>query len=81
MTEIIVEKVRIKDKSWIRTHATDEEGAAALCSPVLNPDESDVEFKEGKISCPDCISIIRKCKAIPDSDEQPEYENDMFWRK
>lgn len=80
MTEILLEKVRIKGKAWVRTHGTDPE-CSALYSQAINPDVPGIELTEGKITCPDCIEIIRKCKRIPDSDEQPEYENELFWKR
>jgi hypothetical protein len=79
-TEIIIERVRIKDRNWVRTHATDTE-AFALCSKALHPEIENVELGEGKVTCPDCIEIIKKCKSIPDSDQQPEYENELFWKR
>jgi hypothetical protein len=80
VTEIIIERVRIKDRSWVRTHATDTE-KFSLCSTALYPGVENVELGEGKVTCPDCIEIIKKCKSIPDSDQQPEYENELFWKR
>ena len=80
MTEILIERVSIKERNWVRTHSTDTEGFA-LCSKALHPDIKVVELSEGKVTCPDCIGIIKKCKGIPDSDQQPEYENELFWRR
>lgn len=80
VTEILIERVRIKDRNWVRIHATDTE-AFALCSKALYPETENVELGEGKVTCPDCIEIIKKCKSIPDSDQQPEYENELFWKR
>ena len=80
MTEILIERVRIKDRSWVRTHATDTE-AFALCTKELHPEIETIELGEGKVTCPDCIEIIKKCKGIPDSDQQPEYDNELFWKR
>lgn len=80
MTEILIEKLCIKGRNWIRTHATDTEGFA-LCSKALYEEIETVELNEGKVTCPDCIEIIKKCKGIPDSDQQPEYENELFWKR
>lgn len=80
MAEILRERVRIKDRAWVRTHATDTE-AFALCSKAIHSENEGIELSEGKVTCPDCIEIIKKCKDISDSDQQPEYENDFFWRK
>lgn len=80
VTEILLEKVRIQERAWVRTHATDTE-AFALCSKAIHPELSEVELGEGKVTCPDCIEIIRRCKLIPDSDEQPEYESQLFWKR
>ena len=80
MTEILIERVSIKGRNWVRTHATDTE-LFALCTNALHTEVEKVEFGEGKITCPDCIAIIKKCKEIPDSDQQPEYENELFWKR
>jgi len=80
MTEILIERVNIKDRNWVRAHATDAE-AFALCSKALHPEMENVELGEGQITCPDCIRIIEKCKSIPDSDQQPEYENELFYKR
>ena len=80
MTEIIIERVSIKGRNWVRTHATDTE-CSALCTKFLEDEIEPVELGEGKITCPDCIEIIKKCKAIPDTDQQPEYENEFFLRR
>ena len=80
MTEILIERVSITDRNWVRTHATDTE-AFALCSKALHPEIEKIELSEGKVTCPDCIEIIKKCKAIPDSDQQPEYDNELFWKR
>jgi hypothetical protein len=80
VTQIIIERVRINDRSWVRTHATDTE-TFALCTTALHPEIENVELGEGKVTCPDCIEVIKKCKSIPDSDLQPEYENELFWKR
>ena len=80
MTEILLERVSIKGRNWVRTHATDTEGFA-LCSKAIHEEIEEVELGEGKVTCPDCIEIIKKCKVIPDTDQQPEYESELFWKR
>ncbi len=80
MTEILLERVSIKGRNWVRTHATDTEGVA-LCSNSIHEEDESVELGEGKVTCPDCIEVIKKCKGIPDSDLQPEYNNELFWKR
>ncbi|WP_444943063.1 hypothetical protein ACJJIK_13625 [Microbulbifer sp. ZKSA006] len=80
MTEILLERVSIKGRNWVRTHATDTEGFA-LCSKAIHEEIEAVELGEGKVTCPDCIEIIKKCKGIPDADQQPEYDNELFWKR
>ena len=80
MAEILIEKVRVKERAWIRTHGTDRE-VFALCSQAIHPDIDGVELSEGAVTCPECISVIKKCKRIPESDLQPEYESELFWRR
>lgn len=80
MTETLIERLSIKGRHWIRTHAIDTEGFA-LCSKYITPETQNVELGVGNITCPDCIEIIKKCKSIPDADIKPEYENELFWKR
>ena len=80
MTEILIERVSTKGRNWVRTHATDTEGFA-LCSQALHEEIEKIEIGEGKVTCPDCIEIVKKCKGIPGSDLQPEYDNELFWKR
>ena len=80
MTEILIERVSVKERNWVRTHATDTEGFA-LCSSAVHEEIEAVELGEGNVTCPDCIEVIKKCKGICDLDLQPEYENKLFWKR
>ncbi|MCP3930379.1 MAG: hypothetical protein GY705_14905 [Bacteroidetes bacterium] len=81
MTDILIEKVTNKNGvTWVRTHGLDQEGSA-FCSPGLHSDIEGVSIDTGQITCPDCISFIKFCKAIPSSDLLPEYENPLFSKR
>ncbi len=60
--------VRIKTDRELSTHATDGVNNRTLCNLEIDGDES-IGIKKGKyvktkITCPDCIYIIRFCKSI-----------------
>jgi hypothetical protein len=81
MARVLFERVtNNQGTSWRRSHGTDRE-LFALCSHALHPDAEGVSEGTGEITCPDCIDIIRRCKAIPDSELAPEYENALFHRR
>lgn len=80
MTDILLERVSIKERNWVRTHATDTEGSA-ICSNAIHEEMEAVELGESKVTCPDCIETIKKCKGISDTDLQPEYDNELLWKR
>jgi hypothetical protein len=79
--QTLTEKVvNVHGVSWLRTHGTTHE-LLALCSSTLHPDADGVSLSHGQITCPDCVEIIRRSKAIAESNLAPEYGNELFLRR
>lgn len=81
MTQVLFEKVvNPHGITWIRSHGINREHFS-LCSNALYPGVEDITEGEGQVTCPDCVDVIQRCKAIDDNDLAPEYENELFNRR
>jgi hypothetical protein len=81
MTRVLFQKVvNPQGITWIRSHGIDHE-YFALCSTAFYPRVDDITEGEGQITCPDCVDVVQRCKAISDTDLAPEYQNELFHRR
>lgn len=79
--EVLKERIKNRDKqSWIRHHATNDEGTA-LCSPSLHPETASCELSTGSVTCMDCIAVIERCHSIGNDHIAPEVDNGFLRRK
>jgi hypothetical protein len=60
------DKQASKDKSWHYIWSPDGADRAICSGQVFGYGEADIEYetKEGKITCPSCIAVIKMIKAI-----------------
>ena len=81
MAEVLFEKVtNPAGVTWIRSHAINSEHFA-ICTHALYPGVENISEGAGEITCPDCVDVIQRCKAISDDDLAPEYKNELFHRR
>lgn len=58
--------VRKEDRVWCYVHSSSGSSVTLCTNEVFGYGEGGAEYKtkDGKITCPDCLAIIKKIKAI-----------------
>jgi len=81
MIEVLTERIEnIHGVRWVRNHATDLESNALCCSGI-NTELSNVNIGQGKVTCIECIELIKKCKKISEDDISDENEDEVLRRR